>query len=94
MAGEIHVKGGAPSCERNMAVIGPTFLGGYQPVCGECGIALCWELAPQEYEEQKEYWDNWSCENCDPYYFSRWTLKRRLQHEREKEQSGKLKENP
>lgn len=41
-------------------------LGGYQPICGDCGIALCWELSPSEYEEAKSFWDAWRCKKCNP----------------------------
>lgn len=41
---------------------------GIQPICNECGIALCWELIQQDYEDKKYYWDNWSCKTCKPNY--------------------------
>lgn len=48
---------------------------GYQPVCGECGLALCFALTPQAYERTKGFWDVWRCQGCDPHVigsFARW----------------------
>lgn len=63
-----------------MAVSGITPLGGVIPICSDCGIRLCWELSEQEYEERKEYWDNWKCEVCDEHYFADWRKNHRNQH--------------
>jgi len=35
------------------------------PTCNECGIALCWDLSIVEYEEDKDFWDDWVCEVCN-----------------------------
>jgi hypothetical protein len=48
--------------------------GEYQAICGDCGVALCWTMSLYDYLEQKDYWDNWNCEKCDPEYFNRWRL--------------------
>lgn len=45
-----------------------TVQGTYTPHCGECGIALCYDLSEQEYTERKEFWDNWDCSTCNPSY--------------------------
>jgi len=60
-----------------MSVI-PAVLGGYQPVCDMCGICLCYEVEPENYELHRNFWDNWKCEVCDPDYFKRWKNERRL----------------
>lgn len=43
-------------------------LGGMTPICDECGIKLCYEIDPDEYENYKEFWDGWKCQDCDPHY--------------------------
>lgn len=45
-----------------------TFDDGLTPMCSECGIALCWDISKFEYEEDKEFWDTWRCEDCNPNY--------------------------
>ena len=45
-----------------------TALGGYQPRCIDCGVALCWEIDPIEYIIYHKFWDNWKCEHCNPEY--------------------------
>lgn len=42
--------------------------GTYTPQCGECGIALCWDLSEEEYLEHKAFWDGWECCKCKPDY--------------------------
>jgi hypothetical protein len=49
-----------------MGVAYNDFLGGYTPTCNECGIALCWDISPEEYEDRTEFWDEWRCKECDP----------------------------
>lgn len=39
-------------------------LGGYHPICNECGISEIWEISPEEYNEAKFYWNNWLCPEC------------------------------
>lgn len=43
-----------------------TIPGGVTPVCGECGIALCFDISNEEYLENFKFWDNWKCEECNP----------------------------
>lgn len=48
---------------------------GYQPICSDCGIALCWELSLEEYIRCQEFWDKWTCSECNPNYqgaLARW----------------------
>ena len=59
--------------------IQPGTLGGMQPVCSSCGIALCYEITQEEYQEFQKYWDDWMCDICDPDYFQRWVNERRLE---------------
>lgn len=49
--------------------MGVIFLGHgeYQPICDECGIALCINLIEEEYQRAKGYWDNWTCVYCNPH---------------------------
>lgn len=44
------------------------FLGEIQPICNDCGIALCWTIDEYEYNKYSEFWNNWKCEICDPNY--------------------------
>lgn len=39
-----------------------------QPLCNDCGVALCWGISFDEYEEYTEFWDNWRCRDCNPNY--------------------------
>lgn len=41
-------------------------VGGFTPVCNNCGVHLCWDISELEYLNLKHFWDNWKCENCDP----------------------------
>lgn len=45
-----------------------TIAGAVTPVCNDCGVTLCWDLSDEEYEEAKEFWDNWKCSGCNPSY--------------------------
>lgn len=51
-----------------MSVSEMTALGGYTPICDDCGVHLCWEIGLYEYLEDKEFWDNWCCKTCKPEY--------------------------
>jgi hypothetical protein len=42
------------------------------PCCNDCGVFLCQDITPQEYEEHKEFWDGWKCKYCDPFYVQKW----------------------
>ncbi len=37
-----------------------------QPICNDCGVALCWSVSSEQYEEDKDFWDSWKCEDCNP----------------------------
>lgn len=39
--------------------------GGLTPICNECGVSLCWDIATDEYEEDSEFWDAWKCQECN-----------------------------
>lgn len=48
---------------------------GWQPICNDCGIALCFTISDDEKYRFGEFWENWRCQYCDPYVigsFSRW----------------------
>lgn len=45
-----------------------TIPGGYTPVCGTCGMALCWDISEAEYAEDQDFWDDWRCRDCNPDY--------------------------
>lgn len=42
-----------------------TIPGGVTPTCNCCGVALCWDIAHEEYEAAKAFWDDWKCEDCN-----------------------------
>ncbi len=42
--------------------------GEVQPQCNDCGICLCWSIDESEYLEFKEFWDNWTCRDCNENY--------------------------
>jgi len=44
------------------------FEDGMTPICSSCGVALCWDISKFEYEQDKEFWNNWRCEDCNPNY--------------------------
>lgn len=48
-----------------MGVISSRSTDGKTPVCDCCGIHLCWDIAPHEYEEAKPFWDAWKCQDCN-----------------------------
>lgn len=44
-------------------------------MCNNCGVALCWDISQEEYEEAAEFWDKWTCRDCNPNYkgaYERW----------------------
>lgn len=51
-----------------MSVIYERSMGGYTPTCDACGIRLCWDLSPEEYHEERRFWDSWKCCQCNPDY--------------------------
>jgi hypothetical protein len=54
-----------------MAII-PSKLDGYTPVCSDCGIALCWDISEAEYQDKRQFWDNWQCDICNPQIKGSW----------------------
>jgi hypothetical protein len=50
-----------------MAVL-ESVLGGFTPLCNECGISICWDISPEEYEAAKAFWDDYCCKTCNPDY--------------------------
>lgn len=42
--------------------------GEVQPVCNECGVALCWSIDHSEYMQWQIFWDDWKCRDCNPEY--------------------------
>jgi len=50
-----------------MGVIKKEF-GEIQPICNDCGIALCWSIEEFEYNKNPKFWDNWCCKECNPDY--------------------------
>lgn len=28
-------------------------------------IFLCWDISKEEYEAEKDFWDQWLCESCN-----------------------------
>jgi hypothetical protein len=39
--------------------------GGVTPCCNDCGIALCWDISEDQYHEEKSFWDDWICQDCN-----------------------------
>ncbi len=42
-----------------------TLAGGLTPICNECGVSLCWDIAQDEYDETPAFWDAWTCRDCN-----------------------------
>lgn len=62
------------------AVLPSTLRGGYTPICNSCGVALCWDISSEEYDEARGFWDAWICEDCnggEPMSLLRWNAQRR-----------------
>jgi len=51
---------------------GSTPVGAVTPICNECGVSLCWDIADHEYEEDKAFWDRWTCQDCKPVSLKAW----------------------
>jgi hypothetical protein len=41
------------------------YTGGITPMCDDCGVALCWDIDELEYLENKGFWDDWICQDCN-----------------------------
>lgn len=52
-----------------------TILGGFTPHCGDCGVALCYDISEEEYEKNFRYWDNWTCSDCNGFKKHRQSLR-------------------
>lgn len=42
--------------------------GEVQPICDDCGVALCWSIDESEYLEWKGFWESWKCRDCNANY--------------------------
>ena len=42
-----------------------TMAGALTPICNGCMIALCWDIGEDEYENDRGFWDNWLCQDCN-----------------------------
>lgn len=42
-----------------------TMPGGVTPICGCCGISLCWDISDEDYATAKKFWDDWQCQDCN-----------------------------
>jgi hypothetical protein len=42
-----------------------TLSDGLTPICNDCGISLCFDISDVEYSENKSFWDNWKCQDCN-----------------------------
>lgn len=42
-----------------------TIPGGWTPRCNECGVALCWDISAEEYDDARAFWDDWICQTCN-----------------------------
>lgn len=49
-----------------MGVI-PSNLGGFTPICEDCGVMLCWDISEEEYVLNDKFWEEWLCEVCITY---------------------------
>ncbi|CAL9981224.1 hypothetical protein VPHD479_0239 [Vibrio phage D479] len=38
--------------------------GGMTPVCNDCGVHLCWDIADMDYIMEFHFWENWTCRDC------------------------------
>lgn len=48
---------------------------GWQPICNDCGLSLCFVITLQEYDQTKTFWEQWRCVYCDKDAigsFARW----------------------
>jgi len=51
-----------------VGILPSTMSGAVTPMCSGCGVALCYDIPDEEYQEAKEFWDNWQCKECNPNY--------------------------
>lgn len=38
------------------------------PQCDSCGVCLCWSIDDTEYLMWKNFWEDWTCRDCNPEY--------------------------
>lgn len=46
-------------------VHGGTMDGALTPICESCGVSLCWDIEESEALENKDFWDQWKCQECN-----------------------------
>ena len=56
--------------------------GWFTPVCNDCGVHLCWDISQIDYDESKNFWDNWTCRTCDPTYWIDYLAEQRAERHR------------
>lgn len=39
--------------------------GALTPICNDCGVSLCWDIEETEALENEDFWDQWSCQDCN-----------------------------
>jgi hypothetical protein len=44
---------------------GGTMPGAVTPICNDCGVSLCWDIADEQYERERSFWDGWRCAECN-----------------------------
>lgn len=44
---------------------GGTMPGAMTPICNECGVSLCWDVAEEEAIRDAAFWDQWCCLDCN-----------------------------
>jgi hypothetical protein len=51
--------------------------GALTPICGSCGVSLCWDVEEKEAMANADFWDQWECKDCnsDCMSLSQWRLK-------------------
>jgi hypothetical protein len=42
-----------------------TMPGGVTPICNGCNVSLCWDIAIDEYDDERAFWDAWECKECN-----------------------------
>jgi hypothetical protein len=64
----------------SVGIYASTMPGAVTPTCSDCGVALCWDISDDEYEQAIEFWDAWICQDCnggEPRNMLRWIAERR-----------------
>jgi len=60
--------------------VNSTMPGAVTPICNTCGILLCWDISEEEYQDDKAFWDDWICQDCNggkPKSLKSWRLQYR-----------------